>query len=266
MFRIRFVCIGFLTVLIIAAAVNVASAQNVSVTIDVGKTGEPISKFIYGQFIEHLGRCIYGGIWAEMLEDRKFYYPITEEYQPYRQRRGRGNRTQSPFPVVAASPWQIIGEAGSVTMVEEDSFVGEHTPLIQPGSGIRQLDLGLVRNKQYVGYIYLKAQQQRANVTVSLVWGDNPQDRASTKLSASNKYVKYLFKLAAGTDTIKGKLEIKVSQGPCFVGTVSIMPADNIDGMRADTLAVLKELNAPLYRWPGGNFVSGYDWRDGIGD
>jgi alpha-N-arabinofuranosidase len=36
--------------------------------------------------------------------------------------------------------------------------------------------------------------------------------------------------------------------------------------MRADTLAVLKELNAPLYRWPGGNFVSGYDWRDGIGD
>jgi alpha-N-arabinofuranosidase len=28
----------------------------------------------------------------------------------------------------------------------------------------------------------------------------------------------------------------------------------------------LKDLNAPLYRWPGGNFVSGYDWRDGIGD
>ena len=50
------------------------------------------------------------------------------------------------------------------------------------------------------------------------------------------------------------------------MGTVSLMPADNIDGMRADTIALLKELNAPLYRWPGGNFVSGYDWRDGIGD
>ena len=251
-----------------AAAVDEASAQKVAVTIDAGKAGEPISKYIYGQFIEHLGRCIYGGIWAEMLEDRKFYYPITEEYQPYRRRRGRGDRTrqQSPYPVVAASPWQIIGEAGSVTMVEEDSFVGEHTPLIQPGSGIRQLDLGLVRNKQYVGYVYLKAQQQRANVVVSLVWGDNSQDQAPTKLSASNQYVKYPFKFTAGTDTIKGKLEVKVSQGPCFVGTVSIMPADNIDGMRADTLAVLKELNAPLYRWPGGNFVSGYDWRDGIGD
>ena len=36
--------------------------------------------------------------------------------------------------------------------------------------------------------------------------------------------------------------------------------------MRRDTLQLLKELDAPLYRWPGGNFVSGYDWRDGIGD
>ena len=35
-----------------------------------------MSKYIYGQFIEHLGRCIYGGIWAEMLEDRKFFYPV----------------------------------------------------------------------------------------------------------------------------------------------------------------------------------------------
>jgi alpha-N-arabinofuranosidase len=44
------------------------------------------------------------------------------------------------------------------------------------------------------------------------------------------------------------------------------MPADNVEGMRADTLALLRELRAPIYRWPGGNFVSGYDWRDGVGD
>jgi alpha-N-arabinofuranosidase len=44
------------------------------------------------------------------------------------------------------------------------------------------------------------------------------------------------------------------------------MPADNVYGWRADTLARLRELNSPVYRWPGGNFVSGYDWNDGIGD
>src|SRR5579864_5634735 len=46
------------------------------VTIDASQTREPISPYIYGQFIEHLGRCIYGGIWAEMLDDRKFYFPV----------------------------------------------------------------------------------------------------------------------------------------------------------------------------------------------
>ncbi|MCX5682625.1 MAG: hypothetical protein NT049_02945, partial [Planctomycetota bacterium] len=53
------------------------------ITIDAAKTGEPLSKYVYGQFIEHLGRCIYGGIWAEMLEDRKFFYDITPKYEPY---------------------------------------------------------------------------------------------------------------------------------------------------------------------------------------
>ncbi len=44
------------------------------------------------------------------------------------------------------------------------------------------------------------------------------------------------------------------------------MPADNVEGFRKDSLELLKQLNAPIYRWPGGNFVSGYDWRDGLGE
>ena len=55
-------------------------------------------------------------------------------------------------------------------------------------------------------------------------------------------------------------------QGYLWVAGVSLMPADNVHGMRADTLALLRKLNAPIYRWPGGNFVSGYQWKDAIGD
>jgi len=270
MFKRHSVYVGFLMVVVLAGVVQpgMAGSQTHAVTIDAGKTGEPISKFIYGQFIEHLGRCIYGGIWAEMLEDRKFYFPITPQYDPYRGTRNVSK--ESPFAVVGASPWQIIGPADSVTMVKEDSFVGEHTPLIQPGGGIRQLDLGLVKNKQYEGYVWLKPQRKTTNVIVSLHWGDGPEDRKSNQiLVIANDYGKYSFRFAAGADTNKGKLEIEVAdiaKSPCFIGTASLMPADNVQGMRADTLEVLKELNAPLYRWPGGNFVSGYDWRDGIGE
>jgi alpha-N-arabinofuranosidase len=44
------------------------------------------------------------------------------------------------------------------------------------------------------------------------------------------------------------------------------MPADSIEGFRPEVLALLKDLDSPVYRWPGGNFVSGYNWKDGIGD
>lgn len=37
-------------------------------------------------------------------------------------------------------------------------------------------------------------------------------------------------------------------------------------GFRVDVLELVKKLNVPIIRYPGGNFVSGYDWEDGIGD
>lgn len=37
-------------------------------------------------------------------------------------------------------------------------------------------------------------------------------------------------------------------------------------GFRGDVLEAVKELNIPLVRYPGGNFVSGYNWEDGTGD
>jgi DUF1680 family protein/alpha-L-arabinofuranosidase len=241
-----------------------------AVTIDSGERGEPISKYIYGQFIEHLGRCIYGGIWAEMLEDRKFYFPIMANYDPY-----RGTRSISknnPFAIVGASPWQIIGPADSVTMVKKDSFVGEHTPEVKVArggepSGIRQKALGLVEGKTYTGHIVL-AGSGSSKVQVSLVWGPGKDGRQTISLDAPTaKYTKIPLRFTSGANTEDGQLEIIGHGGGTFhIGTVSLMPADNIEGMRADTLKLLKELNAPLYRWPGGNFVSGYDWRDGIGE
>ncbi len=37
------------------------------------------------------------------------------------------------------------------------------------------------------------------------------------------------------------------------------------DGFRTDVLELVKKLNVPIVRYPGGNFVSGYNWEDGVG-
>jgi len=37
-------------------------------------------------------------------------------------------------------------------------------------------------------------------------------------------------------------------------------------GFRQDVLDEIKKINVPIVRYPGGNFVSGYNWEDGTGD
>ena len=42
-------------------------------------------------------------------------------------------------------------------------------------------------------------------------------------------------------------------------------PEADEKGFRRDVLALVKELGPTIMRYPGGNFVSGYDWEDGVG-
>ena len=42
-------------------------------------------------------------------------------------------------------------------------------------------------------------------------------------------------------------------------------PHADANGLRVDVVAALRELNYRAMRYPGGNFVSGYRWEDGIG-
>lgn len=42
-------------------------------------------------------------------------------------------------------------------------------------------------------------------------------------------------------------------------------PTADADGFRADVLDLVRELGVTTVRYPGGNFVSGYRWEDGVG-
>lgn len=42
-------------------------------------------------------------------------------------------------------------------------------------------------------------------------------------------------------------------------------PSADQNGFRGDVLEIVRELQVPIVRYPGGNFVSGYNWEDGIG-
>jgi alpha-L-arabinofuranosidase len=55
--------------------------------------------------------------------------------------------------------------------------------------------------------------------------------------------------------------------GRCVYGGIydEGSPLADARGFRRDVLEAARPLRFPVLRWPGGNFVSGYHWRDGVG-
>jgi len=241
------------------AAPKGPAGAKVTVTIDAAKAGPPISPYFYGQFLENLGTTVNGSLWAEMIDDRKFFYPVSssDKLEPPNSR--RWNR------------WRSVGPDAAVGMDRKDPFVGEHSPVIRldPASphGIAQAGLFLVKGRAYTGRVVL-AGDPGVTVEASLIWGDGEAGRQTVRIAGLGfGFAKFPLSFTAGADAPSGRLEITArGTGSFRIGAVSLMRADNVHGMRPDTLAQLGEIGFTFSRWPGGNFVSGYDWKDGIGD
>jgi alpha-L-arabinofuranosidase len=237
-----------------------AGAQTITLTVDASKPGPAISPLLYGFFTELLSNMYEGGPWAEMLGDRKFFYPVDSKptQTPPNSRRFVGR-------------WRPVGPDDFVTMDTKQVWVGKHSPVIRLDGatphGIQQAGLGLLQGKQYSGRVIL-AGEPGVTIKASLIWGPNPGDRQTIEIpGVRTSYAKFPLKFTASGATMDGTLEIVgTGKGSFHIGAVSLMPADNISGFRADIINVWKEVGPTVYRWPGGNFASGYDWRDGIGD
>jgi len=250
-----------------AAPVSAATTTPANAVIDAGKTYAPINPNLYGMFIEHAGGLVYRSMWAEMIDDRKFYNPITaqDEAPAGRSRGGRGRFGGAP------RRWIPVGPVESVTMDTRNAYVGDHSPAIALSSnesrGIRQVGLALMQDKAYTGRIVL-AGDASARVYVSLVWGTGASDRQTLTIDKPTPaYTKFPLNFKSPADAADAQLEITATgPGILRIGAVSLMPADNVEGWRSEVIAVLKSLHSGAYRWPGGNFVSAHDWRDAIGD
>lgn len=220
--------------------------------VDTAQPGPAIPPYVYGQFIEHLGRCIHDGIWAEKLRDRKFL-------------------------LEPGKAWQVVKPEGAVCEVSHDpagAYAGDHCLALwvrdakSGRCGIRQGGLGLVAGKEYTGYAILAHLGAPQPVEVRLAWGAGDQDGQSIILDNVGKaYQKLPLRFRAGATTDDAALSVTLNSPAClWIGCLSLMPADNLKGMRRDTLELIRRLNPPITRWPGGNFVSGYNWKDAIGD
>jgi len=256
-----------------ALAQSATPGQPVVATIDATKTGPPISPYLYGQFIEQAGNLVYSGLWSELLEDRKFYYPVMLKpaEDPNAAQRGPGGNGPNRRRNVGPGRWNPIGPVDSVVMDTNNPFVGDHTPWVTLAGteprGIRQTGVNFIQDASYAGRIYLTG-DAGASVAINLVWGTNADAvrQVVTLGPLGPDYQKYNFSFKAEH---AGPAQFEITgtgTGSFHIGTVSVMPADNVQGFKPDAIAALQSLHSGVYRFPGGNFVSAHEWRYAIGD
>ena len=141
----------------------------------------PISKYVYGQFLEHLGGIVNDNLWAEMLDDRKFFDPITSQHSPEAAPTG-GPRRRVP------RRWTPVGGDSVVTMDAKAPYVGDHSPAITLSAtephGIQQAGLAVRAGRTYTGRIVV-AGPAGARVNVSLIWGPAPADRQTVHVAGA---------------------------------------------------------------------------------
>jgi alpha-N-arabinofuranosidase len=245
---------------LVTVLAGMAAAQPVAVTIDTTRTGQPITRLMFGGFMEPATTQV----WAEMLSDRKFFNEINSKPQPAAPAGGFGRRGPQ-------RRWVPVGADEFVVMDSKNAYVGEWSPSIRLDAaaphGISQSGIALRAGRAYTGRVVL-AGSPGAKVDVSLVWGPNPGDRQTINISTlAARYAKFPLTFTAKADTNEGRFEIVGSGNATFhIGAASLMAADNVSGFKAAMVRMLKEEGISIARWPGGNFVSAYDWRDGIGD
>jgi alpha-N-arabinofuranosidase len=227
------------------------------ISIEVDKIIGTIDQNIYGHFLELTDRCFYGGLWAEMLIHRKFEADDGENEQ---------------YGVV--KPWCPIGKTPNTYFMHDNTvfYCGSQSQKIvscEKSShtiGLGQKNLFVEKGKSYEVRLNLKQENIRSPILVSLK-GENKIYASHQILLSDSSWSRYSFTMkSSGTDrnavfsiSFKGK-------GNLWIGTASLMPKEHICGYRRDVIEALRAINPPNIRWPGGNFVSYYHWKDGIGD
>jgi len=95
-------------------------------TIDTQQTAPPVSKYEFGMFIEHIRTLIYRSLWSEMLDDRKFYFPISSKEPD-----APAPQSGGPFRNMQLRKWRPVGADEVVVTDKDQPFVGDQSPRVE---------------------------------------------------------------------------------------------------------------------------------------
>ena len=268
---------AFATIFAMLSCVTLSAQQDATIEIDTRKVVHEVPRTIFGGFMEPLRSSVYGGgIWAQLLENPSFEEnlwsadALTHMVQG-RPELGRSSRIGLPIP------WESLYAQGSRFDPRFGDAANSSRSLLVMGLprkqvGVRQAIYPPVhRELRYTGNIWAKPVSGDKRIEISLRRRDHPDEvfvRTPIDLTATGwKRYEFSLELAKGQLASREPADFVVAvtgDTRVLIDQALLYPADNVDGLNPEAIEMAKALKLPLLRF-GGNFISGYHWRDGVG-
>ena len=226
-----------------------------------GTARAAVPETLFGCNIEHTRSCLFGGLSAQMLRNRKFTgipsanCGCAEGWYPIGKRalfRFADSYTRHDASYRKPRQDQERNAQCVVNVTGEESGIGQH---------------GLYLKK---GAVYELAVVVKANdgITLRTLLTDRYGKKRyaeSTAAAMPGDWQRVELRLTSSEDDPDADLRIFFSErGSVTFGAVSLMREGHFRGMRRDVIDCFREMGVRVLRWPGGNFAGDYNWMDGL--
>jgi alpha-N-arabinofuranosidase len=255
----------------------------------------PIPRYITGKFCEHLFFNITKGMDAQILVNptfaeypfwtgqmspdgvATFHYDRQQIAQQIRQQASRWGWPESEIETLIQSYndgltcwWSKVGVIQTSPDTSPYGGRAQRVQITSAGQGIAQWTyLPLHRVRRYEFQLFARS-PDISSLTVGFFAPDGRDYFVKTDvpgLTREWKMFEGMVEIPANLPDDKSyKFALTANTtGQFVIAQILLRPADHIGGADPDVVRLLKESKLPILRWPGGNFVSGYHWEDGVG-
>ena len=246
---------------------KVMAQQPMQLIVQTAKPIAPIPSTMWGIFFEDINFAADGGLYAELVKNRSFEFPM---------------------PMMG---WDEIEQKGSTatTLIvnhgkENTNNLRYASVSVNTQSGVYGLSnagfrgMGIYAGKQYRFSLLAKNENGAAvKVKVQLVNASGKIIGQTTLENFSSDWKKYTAVIATTDSAQKGKLNVLFEgNGTVDIDMVSLFPEhtfkDRPNGLREDLAQKLADLKPGFIRFPGGCIVEGrdltnrYQWKTTVGN
>ena len=190
---------------------------------------------IFGVNLEITRKGFFGGLCAQMLNNRKLF--MGEE---------------------SVDGWICEGYE-RITNRPEESLCQSHFVILENGSMSQTSEaIALQADREYEAILWIKAISDTVEITVEVT--DMKQTVSVSADDAPYKEISFIF---SGKDVENGTFSLHVT-GKAALFEVSLMPTDHFHGMRWDVIEALRRIAPTALRFPGGCAADHFDWKESL--